>query len=449
MPQKAVARGLCSVRGNELHLNTAGDTLCEIMESGQPMVASAPGILQTKLAIPPARAELVARPRLIERFSNGLRRPLTLICAPAGFGKTTLLSEWIRANPDQEMALAWFSLDVDDNDPGRFLTYLIGSLIHSVGVDSDEALSLLQTSQPPPPKVILTALISGLETIDIRCALILDDYHLISNQVIHDALTFLVEHLPLQMHLVLISREDPPLPLARLRARGQLAEIRVDDLRFTLEEATQFLDQRPGIQLRVDQVQDLESRTEGWIAGLQLVALAMQGREDLDGFIAAFTGSHRYILDYLTEEVLNQQPESVRSFLLQTSILNRLSASLCDAITGQSNGHMLLEQIDRSNLFLISLDDERYWFRYHHLFADMLRRHLQHTSPDSEAELHHRASLWFEQNGWVTEAVEHAFAGTRRSPCSRRRSPRHLPRSRSPGAGYSRRCGRRRDSLLA
>lgn len=368
-------------------------------------------ILQTKFTLPPSRADLILRTRLTQRFSASLERPLTLICAPAGFGKTTLLSEWLAAQDGGTLPMAWLSLDEDDNDPGRFLTYLICALANIGGIVSDEVLPLLQTLPPPAPKVILTAVISRLETFPQRFALALDDYHLITAAPIHEAMTFLLDHLPSQMHLVLISREDPPFPLARLRARGQFVELRADDLRFNLEETDQFLGQMLGIRLHADQVKELDARTEGWIAGLQLVALAMKGREDIDTFITAFTGSHRYILDYLTEEVLNRQSESLQRFLLQTSILNRLNASLCDAVTGQSNGRAVLNQIERSNLFLISLDDEGYWYRYHHLFAHMLRRHLQSTMPDAVFELHRRASVWFEQNGWGIEAVEHALAG--------------------------------------
>ena len=259
------------------------------------------------------------------------------------------------------------------------------------------------------PRSILSALISRLETLPRRFALALDDYHLITSRPVHEALAFLLEHLPAQMHLILISREDPPLPLARLRGRSQLAEIRADDLRFTPAEAGQFMGQMLGIALSTEQVQDLEERTEGWIAGLQLAALAMKGREDVAGFIAAFTGSHRYILDYLTEEVLNRQPEHVQAFLLETSILNRLCGPLCDAVTNRDDGQQMLEQIERENLFLILLDDERYWYRYHHLFSDMLRSRLRQTRASSELEdLHGRASQWLASAELIDECVSHA-----------------------------------------
>ena len=373
------------------------------------MVASASDLLQTKLAIPPARTELISRPRLIEQFNDALSHPLTLICAPAGFGKTTLLSECFSSETGLSTAVAWLSLDTDDNDPGRFLTYLVYALAGIGDIDSEGLLFLLQSSQPPP-KVILTALLSRLEAFPGRFVLVLDDYHLITTPLIHEGLVFLFEHLPAQMHLILTSREDPSLPLSRLRGQGQLAEIRADSLRFTLEEAAQFLHRVLGIHLSQEQVAELGARTEGWIAGLQLAALAMKGRDDLNAFIAAFTGSHRYILDYLTEEVLSRQPENIQNFLLQTSILNRLCGPLCDVVTGRNNGSVLLEQIDRGNLFLIMLDDEGFWYRYHHLFGDMLYRHLQHSNPAIVAKLHQQASLWFEENGWITEAIEHAFS---------------------------------------
>ena len=374
------------------------------------MLASAPHLLQTKLTVPPVRTELVSRPRLVEQFNRGLSRPLTLICAPAGFGKTTLLSEWLDSETGSDIPLAWVSLDEDDNDPGRFLTYIICALTN-VGsiVESEELLSLLHSPQPPPPKAILTSLISQMEAHPNRLGLVLDDYHLISTPVIHEAMAFFLDHLPYQMRLVITSREDPPLPLARLRGRGQLAEIRADDLRFLKEEAALFLHQALGLALTTQQVMDLDARTEGWIAGLQLAALAMKGRNDVAGFIAAFTGSHRFILDYLTEEALNRQPEHIQTFLLQTSILNRLCGPLCDVVTGRSDGQSLLEQIERSNLFLIPLDDERKWYRYHHLFGDMLRNSLNRLHSEKVVTLHQKASQWLAKEKLFNEAVSHAM----------------------------------------
>lgn len=375
------------------------------------MVVSASDILQTKLAPPPARADRVLRSRLTQQFSASLEYPLTLVCAPAGYGKTTLLGEWLSTEAGENVPIAWLSLDEDDNDPTRFLTYMVAALASISALDGDNLLSLLRSPQPPPPKVFLTALLSRLESFPDRFILTLDDYHLISAAPVHEAMTFLLDHLPTQMHLVITSREDPPFPLARLRARGQLAEIRADDLRFTPEEAGQFLSRMLGIRLSVDQVNDLDARIEGWIAGLQLAALAMKGREDVAAFISAFTGSHRFILDYLTEEVLKRQPAELQAFLLQTSILDRMCGPLCDAVTGRTDGQPILELLEHSNLFLIPLDDQRYWYRYHHLFAEMLRRHLQQANAGRVTELHGRASAWFEQNGWFAEAIEHALAG--------------------------------------
>ncbi len=375
------------------------------------MVGLAPDILQTKLTPPPARTDRVLRPRLTHRLSASLECPLAVVCAPAGYGKTSLLGEWLASEAARTVPVAWLSLDDDDNDPTRFLTYLVSALTSTGVMDGNNLLPLMHSPQPPAAKVLLTAVLSRLESFPDRFALVLDDYHLITAQPIHDTMIFLLDHLPAQMRLVITSREDPPLPLARLRGRGQLAEIRADDLRFTPDEAGQFLEQMLGIQLSADQIRDLDTRTEGWIAGLQLAALAMKGREDVDSFISAFTGSHRFILDYLTDEVLSRQPEPIRNFLLQTSILNRLCSSLCDTVTGSADGQVVLEEIERSNLFLIALDNERCWYRYHHLFADMLRRRLEQSRPDVIPEIYRRASLWFEQHGWLGEAVEYALIG--------------------------------------
>ncbi|MCC6611881.1 MAG: hypothetical protein IT320_00305 [Anaerolineae bacterium] len=373
------------------------------------VAALASGILQTKLAPPPARADRIPRPRLTRQFSVSLERPLVLVCAPAGYGKTTLLSEWLVSDAGRDVSFAWLSLDEDDNDPARFLTYVISSLTRLEGIDSDEILSLLNSPQAPAPGTMLALLINHLEAFPQPLALVLDDYHVIVAQAVHNAVTFLLEHLPPQMHLVLISREDPPFPLARLRGSGQLMEIRADDLRFTADEAAAFLERSLGIHLNTQQLDELERRTEGWIAGLQLAALAMKGREDIAGFISAFTGSHRFILDYLIEEVLSRQSEDLQDFLLETSILNRLCGPLCDAVTGRSDGQLTLEYIERGNMFLIMLDDERYWYRYHHLFAEVLRNRLNRGHTDRLPDLHRRASSWFEANDWIGEAVEHAI----------------------------------------
>jgi LuxR family maltose regulon positive regulatory protein len=385
-------------------------------------------LLRTKLYIPPLRREQVPRPRLIERLDAGLRRKLTLISAPAGFGKTTLVSEWIQAmgGVAPPIAIAWLSLDKSDNDPTRFLVYFIAALQTVEANIGKGALSALQSPQPPPTESVLTTLINEIAAIPDRIVLVLDDYHLIEARPIHDALTFLLRHLPPHtgpggqcqgMHLVIATREEPHLPLARLRARGQLTELRATDLRFTSSEAAAFLNQVMGLDLSGEDIAALERRTEGWIAGLQLAALSMQGRKDIASFIKSFTGSHRFVLDYLIEEVLEQQSESVQTFLLQTAILDRMTGSLCDAVrfgfskssTGQDNGRATLEMLEHANLFIVPLDEERRWYRYHHLFADLLRQRLRQTQLEQVPTLHNRASEWYEQNGFVDEAIEHAL----------------------------------------
>jgi LuxR family maltose regulon positive regulatory protein len=364
-------------------------------------------LLQTKLYIPPTRLELVSRPRLIEQLNGALHHKLTLISAPAGFGKTTLVSDWLR---QIDVPAAWISLDEGDNDPVQFLVYFVtalGTIITNIGKDS---LSALQSPQPPPTTSILTALLNEIATPSDRIILVLDDYHLIESQPIHDALTFLLEHLPPQMHLVIATREDPNLPLARLRVRDQLTELRATDLRFTPAEAAEFLIQVMGLGLSEEDLAALETRTEGWIAGLQLAAISMQGHEDTTRFIKSFTGSHHFVLDYLIEEVLEQQSESVQIFLLQTAVLNRLTGSLCDALTGQDTGQTTLEILDRANLFIIRLDEERRWYRYHHLFSELLRQRLRQTHEEQIPTLHRRASEWYEQKDLPSDAVRHALA---------------------------------------
>ena len=368
-------------------------------------------LLQTKLYIPPIRPELVSRPRLVECLKAGFDRKLTLISAPAGFGKTTLLSEWI-AGSGPRTCVAWLSLDEGDNDPVRFLTYFVAALQTVEAGIGDTVLAVLQSPQPPPIEPVLTALINEIAGRSDDLILVLDDYHLIDAQPIHDVLAFLLDHLPPQMHLVIATRADPPLPVSRLRGRRQLTELRTADLRFTPDEAAAFLNQVMGLGLSAKDVAVLETRTEGWIVGLQMAALAMQGRgtERIAHFVAAFAGGHRYILDYLTDEVLVQQPESVRTFLLQTAILDRLTGSLCDAVTGRASGQEMLERLDAANLFIIPLDDERRWYRYHHLFADLLRKRLSQTQPDLLPALHRRASEWYEQQGLIPAAASHALA---------------------------------------
>src|SRR5687768_4007804 len=311
-------------------------------------------LLATKLYIPPLRSNAVLRPRLIERLNQGLHRKLTLISAPAGFGKTTLLSAWAA---ECDRPVAWLSLDDGDSDPTRFLLYLVAALQTVAPTIGEGILRVLQSPQPPPIDAILTTLLNDIAALPDPFILVLDDYHAIDAQPVDQALTFLVEHLPPQLHLVIATREDPPLPLARLRVRGQLSELRAADLRFTASEAADFLKGVMDLDLSVQDIALLETRTEGWIAGLQLAALSMQGRSDTAGFIQAFTGSHRFVLDYLVEEVLQHQPEHVRCFLSQTALLDRLCAPLCDAVTGQEDGSGTLEALERGNLFVIPLDD--------------------------------------------------------------------------------------------
>ena len=378
-------------------------------------------ILATKLYIPPTRPELVSRPRLIEQLNEGLHRKMTLISAPAGFGKTTLVTEWLDSlrldatkENQIENKIAWLSLDEGDNDLVRFLTYFTAALNQIEGIEATfgkGALSMLLSPQAPPIETVLTSLINEIAAISVKIILILDDYHLIEAQPIQDALSFLLENIPPQMHLVIATREDPHLPLARLRSQDQLTELRAAELRFTSSEAAEFLNQVMGLDLSVEDIAALETSTEGWIAGLQLAAISLQGKEDTSKLIRSFSGSHRLVLDYLIEEVLQQQSESVQTFLLETSILDRMIGSLCDALTGQDNGQATLEMLERSNLFIILLDEERRWYRYHHLFADLLRRRLGQAHPEQMPILQSRASEWYKKNGFTDEAIEHALRG--------------------------------------
>ncbi|MCJ7700644.1 MAG: AAA family ATPase [Anaerolineales bacterium] len=377
-------------------------------------------ILVTKLFIPATRPELVPRPHLIERLRKGLHRKLTLISAPAGFGKTTLVTELLsslqgesqKENPI-ENRIAWLSLDEGDNDLTRFLTYFIAALNQIEEIEAtfgEESLTMLQSPQPPSAEAVLTLLINEIAAISDRIIFVLDDFHLIDIQPVYDALNFLLENTPPQMHLVIATREDPPLPLARLRARSQLTELRAADLRFNSSEAAEFLNQVMGLNLSTEDIAALETRTEGWIAGLQLAAISLQGHKDTTSLIKSFTGSHRLVLDYLIEEVLNQQPQNVQNFLLQTAILERLTGSLCDAITGQQNGRTTLEMLDRANLFIVPLDNERRWYRYHHLFAELLQQRSKITHPNLINDLHSKAVIWYETNGYFPEAIHHALA---------------------------------------
>jgi LuxR family maltose regulon positive regulatory protein len=367
-------------------------------------------LLSTKLYIPPFRPGAVARPHLIEKLFSGFQHPgsFTLLSGPAGFGKTTLLSEFVAQIPQPA---AWLSLDEGDSEPNRFWTYLITacqSVLEGVG---EAALDLLRTPQPLPEDTIPTLLINDLTNQDQTLVLVLDDYHTIQNPSLHAGILFLLDHLPRNLHLVVSTRSDPPWPLARYRARNQLIEIRAQDLRFGLAEAAEFLNHTMGLTLSIEELAALEERTEGWVAGLQLAALSMQGRSDIGAFIQAFTGSHVYIAEYLVDEVLQRQSAEMQAFLLQTSILERLNVKLCEAVTGCQDGQGSLKALQQANIFIIPLDDEGQWFRYHHLFTDLLKARLQSgLTKAAIGELHQRAAVWYEQNGMMAEAVEHALA---------------------------------------
>jgi LuxR family maltose regulon positive regulatory protein len=365
--------------------------------------------LRTKLYVPQLQSTWISRPRLLDRLDQGFKRKFTLISAPAGFGKTTLLVEWIH---HIKIPVAWFSIDQKDNDPAHFLTYVIAGLQTLETGIGKAALTLLQTPQPPPFESVLINLINDISGISTEAALVLDDYHAVDARPIHDLIAFLLDHLPGHLHLVMATRSDPPLLLARLRSQNQMMELRAADLSFTTEEIAALFTNGLNLPLSSDDIDLLESRTEGWVAGLQLAALSLHGRKDPSKFLKMFSGDHRYIADYLTEEVLHRQSEQVRNFLLQTSILERLCDSLCDAVTGLQNSRLILNTLEQANMFVVPLDEERNWYRYHHLFADLLSQHLRTKKGDRVALLHRRASQWFAENGFKSEAVDHALAAS-------------------------------------
>lgn len=364
-------------------------------------------IIATKLYIPRLRPGLVVRPRLLERLNGGIHAHLTLIAAPAGFGKSTLLGQWIEQFSGD---VAWLALDADDNDPIRFWTYLIAALrTRSTGIGT-RSLALLETPQPQPLPTILAHLVNDLAQLPHDITLVLDDYHEISAEAIHESLAYLLDHQPPQLHLILATRVDPPLPLPRLRVRGELTELRSAELRFTETEAGAFFSQAMGLSLTSAQVKILESRTEGWIAGLQLAALSVREHPDVERFLAAFTGSHRYVVDYLAEEIFQQQPQTVQEFLLKTSILERLTADLCNAITEGTDSQSILEELEQTNLLLVPLDEQRRWFRYHQLLATFLRNRLLAQEQAALPPLHRRAAAWYQAQGMAAEAIFHLLA---------------------------------------
>lgn len=376
-------------------------------------------LLSTKFYIPPTRPKFVSRPRLIERINEGLDRKLTLVSAPAGFGKTTLISDWIENfrnnlqdldNPERE--IAWLTLDENDDDPVRFLMYFIAALRHADGINpnfGEGVLSMLQSPQPSSIESSRIALINEIAARPRRIILVLDDFHLIESSNVIDNLSFILEKLPPQFHLIIISREEPNLPLSRLRARDQMNEIGAAELRFNSFESLDYFQRVLGITLSEQDIKALDSRTEGWITGLQMAGVHMEGHEDPTELIKEFTGSHRLVMDYLLEEVLEKQSEDMQRFLLQTAILNRLSAPLCDALTGKSDSQEVLNSLDQANLFIIPLDGERRWYRYHHLFKDLLYQRLQSIQPDAMGNLQLKASSWYQNNGFFSEAIEHAL----------------------------------------
>ena len=369
--------------------------------------------LASKLHVPRPRPHLVHRSRLIQRLEQGLERTLILLSAPAGFGKSTLLADWLAA---RAMPAAWLSLEPRDNDLARFLSSLLAALQTCDPQLGASEKALLHPLQPAALESVLTMLINGLQARmtgdQEHVVLVLDNYHVITNTSIHHALCFLLAHLPAHLHLVLASRQDPPLPLAALRGRGDLLELRAADLRFTPQETATFLTGVMGLPLPAQQRALLHARTEGWITGLQLAACSLQGCADPAGFIATFSGNHRSVMDYLLDEVLSRQGAAVQAFLLHTSILDRLSAPLCDAVRGQQDSQALLALLEQANLFLVPLDDDGQWYRYHQLFAQALRQRLQQTAPTLVAQLHLRASDWHEQHGLFSEAVCHALAAS-------------------------------------
>ena len=366
-------------------------------------------ILTTKVTIPPARSDTISRPRLIEMLRQGWQSRLTLVSAPPGSGKTSAVIEWCHSDPELTNRIAWLSLDASDNDPARFLSYLIAALRTVEPEIGETVLRTIGSGQPADPDAMLTALINDLEALSDHAVLVLDDYHVVTSADIHEFVIFLITHLPSHVRLVLTSRIDPPLPLPRLRSRREVTDITEEDLRFTPEETSGFLTEVMGIQLEGDQIERIQERTEGWIAGLVLAALSVQASDGNSAVIDEIAGDHHFIFDYLAQEVLLQQDQQTRDFLLRTSIVERLSGRLCDALLDQSSSREMLADLAQRNLFTIPLDQRRGWYRYHHLFAEFLREELRQGDPEAWQALHQRASNWYENAGYVEEAVNHAL----------------------------------------
>ncbi len=366
-------------------------------------------LLETKFFVPIASHALILRPRLMALLDTCPRRPLTLVSAPAGFGKTTLLSEWVQALSPESIRVAWVSLDEQDNDLVRFWRYVLTALDRLQPGMCTDLVTLVRTQPSPPLPYLLTKLINRLVQIPEQMLLVLDDYHMITDQAVHTSFTSLVEHLPAQLRVVLSTRVDPPFPLSRLRARSQLLEVRTEQLRCSDTEVADFLHEIVGGELSDDGVQQMATRMGGWLAGLQLLDLSLKRRESSFYLQEGISSSHHHILDYLTEEVLRQQPLAIQRFLLNTSILERLTAPLCDAVLEQSGSQQILEELKRTNVFLLSLDSQRRWYRYHPLFAEALRFMLERSDPEAIAVIHRRASAWFAGHGYTGEAVQHAI----------------------------------------
>jgi LuxR family transcriptional regulator, maltose regulon positive regulatory protein len=392
-------------------LSKAGSNSSEV-ENDQLSLEQSKHLLRTKLYVPPIRSNQIARPSLSDLINGGLDRSLILVSAPAGYGKTTLVSSWLK---ESQIPSAWLSLDDGDNDPIRFLQYLLAALVPIAPNIEDDISGMLQGIQPAQYENVINLMTNELASVPDPFALVLDDFHVIRSEAVLKIFAYLLEHKPPRMHLVILTRTDPPLPLARLRVRNQLLDIRADHLRFTQDEIAAFLNDAMGLHLTASDLSAMEKRTEGWIASLQLAALSMQGSQDIHAFVSAFTGSHHYVMDYLVEEVLKLQPKKVGNFLLQTSILDRLCGPLCGAVletdgTEPIDGQAMLESLEEMNLFTIPLDDERNWYRYHHLFSDVLRKRLEHQSRELLPKLHRRASHWYETNGFISESIQQAIS---------------------------------------